>query len=241
MEKITLHELFPIITSLFLVAAAKPSPLLPPSPRVRAAQVVFSAALRFTELDASPIISLLRQVPDSQLILWTGTGEVPVRATAVDEMLCVLDDAGVADRTGFDVALATTALHVAQSLAVDCTFWFSRTVRAFCCTCGAAPDDVWSRSGEREPLFDLESAVASPMMSKRPQRCDGDIGVSPIRPTRALGAGDVSLASRDDPGATDELMKGDGEPGCSPGNAGSASGSSPRNVYALDRGLGTST
>jgi len=194
--------------------------------------------LRFAELDASPIISLLRQLPDSQLILWTGTGEVPVRASTVDEMLCVLNDAGVADRTGFDVALASSMTHVAQSLAVDCTFWLSRTVRAFCCTCGVVPDDIWSRTGEREPLFDLEQAVASPRTSERSQ-CPGRkvARATATRPTRALGACELSLASRDLPVAMDEAV---GESDCrrSQGNTGSASASSPRNVFALDRGLG---
>jgi hypothetical protein len=187
------------------------------------------------------MISLLRQLPNSQLVLWTGTGEVPVRASAVDEMLCVLDDAGVADRTGFDVALATSATHIVQSLAVDCTFWFSRTVRALCCTCGAVPDDIWSRSSEREPLFDLEQAVASPRTSKRHEGPeDRTAHATLIRPTRALGACEGSTASRDlriEMGEL-ELAVGDGERSRFPGNTGSGSGSSPRDVFALDRGLG---
>jgi len=48
---------------------------------------------------------------------------VPVREATVDEMIKTLGNAGVAERAGFDVALASSASHVCQSRAVDCTFW----------------------------------------------------------------------------------------------------------------------
>jgi len=202
-------------------------------------QVVFSAALRFAELNPAPMISLLNRIPDAQLVLWTGTGEVPVRPIAVNNILSVLGEAGVADRTGFDVALAATTAHVVQSLAVDCTFWFSRTVRSLCCTCGMVPDDIRAAVGEREPLFDVERAVASPQTPKRSSIPQESMvpsqEIAPIRQTRVLEIQHIGLDTPQGNLTARHLASSDHEPRYSPCHNGSATGSSPRDVFALNR------
>uniref|UniRef100_A0A7S3RFS5 Menorin-like domain-containing protein n=2 Tax=Emiliania huxleyi TaxID=2903 RepID=A0A7S3RFS5_EMIHU len=127
-------------------------------------QVVFSASFRFAEQDLDEVAYLLRRVPGAQLLLWTGTGEVPILDSSLSLMRDTLQEAGVGDRCGFDVALAATASQRAQARVVDCSFWLSRVVRVMprrlaglgrrlCC---CMRESVSSRTGEMEPLVEIE-------------------------------------------------------------------------------------
>lgn len=66
--------------------------------------VVFAASLRLAERACPAISSLLKQVPDSQMLLWTGYGEAPVPAALRARVQRQLSSMGVGERFGFDAA-----------------------------------------------------------------------------------------------------------------------------------------
>mmetsp|Transcript_47520 Transcript_47520/g.158407 ORF Transcript_47520/g.158407 Transcript_47520/m.158407 type:complete len:241 (+) Transcript_47520:437-1159(+) len=90
--------------------------------------------------------------------------QVPILDSSLSLMRDTLQEAGVGDRCGFDVALAATASQRAQARVVDCSFWLSRVVRVMprrlaglgrrlCC---CMRESVSSRTGEMEPLVEIE-------------------------------------------------------------------------------------
>jgi len=64
--------------------------------------VVFAAALRLAEREPGALIQMLKESADSQLLLWTGTWEPPVRTSTVSSITAAFEEAGVAHRCGFD-------------------------------------------------------------------------------------------------------------------------------------------
>jgi hypothetical protein len=115
-------------------------------------KVVFAAAVRFAELAPQPLISLLHRVPHSELLLWTGTGEMPVRTSTTSHLTTAMVAAGLSDRVGYDVRLARNYTQHAQAHAVDCTFFCSRWSRWLCCGSRVAQ---LQQTGERQGLLDV--------------------------------------------------------------------------------------
>ena len=126
--------------------------------------VVFCAAVRLAELAAAPLVTLLRRVPESQLLLWTGTGEVPIREGTLRKLRGLMASAGLGERVGFDIALAQSCVQHAQTRAVDCTFFCSRWTRWICC----ASRPRTPRIGERQPLVE---AISPPPMKRPATAC----------------------------------------------------------------------
>mmetsp|Transcript_76086 Transcript_76086/g.126815 ORF Transcript_76086/g.126815 Transcript_76086/m.126815 type:complete len:330 (-) Transcript_76086:174-1163(-) len=108
-------------------------------------EVVFCAAVRLAEMGLAPLMTLLRRMPDSQLLLWTGTGEAPVRERTLKHIRSALAAAGLLQRVGFDVMLARTCAQHAQAHCIDSAFFCSRWGRWLCCV-------NRPRIGERQPL-----------------------------------------------------------------------------------------
>jgi len=121
--------------------------------------ITFAVSLRLAERALADVASILKLVPESQLLLWTGTGEAPVRPGVYARAQSTLARLGVSERVGFDVAIAKTCLQSGQAEAVDCTFWWSRWTRYFCC--GQLGTDylllAHRDAGEHTPLFDPAS------------------------------------------------------------------------------------
>lgn len=130
------------------------------------ADLVFAAAIRVAEMAPEPLISLMQRVPGSELLLWTGTREPPVHERSVETLRRHLEDAGLAQRVGFDVQLAQSYLQQAISRLVDFSFFCSRWSRYACCashSCKAAAGEALngtSAEGERQPLVWGESPGA---------------------------------------------------------------------------------
>jgi len=68
--------------------------------------VVFAANLRICMKDPSVFVVLLRRCKESQLLLWTGTGEPAVLQSYVDWTRGYFEVQGVGGRVGFDAAVA---------------------------------------------------------------------------------------------------------------------------------------
>ena len=101
-------------------------------------------------------------MPGSHLLLWTGSGEMAIRARTVATLRALFKGLGMLDRVGFDVLLATSCAQIGQAHTVDCTFTSSRWFRyLFGCHGGhvhrRADDNARLRanplaSSERQPL-----------------------------------------------------------------------------------------
>ena len=136
--------------------------------------VVFAAAVRFAECALPPLIGLLQGVPGSQMLLWTGTGEPPIRLASKVRVLAAFAAAGLSDAVGFDVQLADSSLRAAQAVLIDCTFFWSRWLRFFpgfvCCL--HRPRADYASIGERQPLVGGAPAAAG---------SDGSLGSPALR------------------------------------------------------------
>jgi len=95
--------------------------------------VTFAASMRYAERGLTDVAEILKLVPKSQLLLWTGFGEAPVRPGIFFLVQSKLATLGVSERVGFDVAVAKSCFESSQAEAVDCTFFWSRWARYFCC------------------------------------------------------------------------------------------------------------
>ena len=100
--------------------------------------VVFASALRLAERCVRLQGELLSAVPDSQLLLWTGTGELPIAASTQARIHLELARMGHAERVGFDVQIARSCSEIAGAGAIDCTFFWSRFCRTSVCCCCAS-------------------------------------------------------------------------------------------------------
>lgn len=78
---------------------------------------------------------LLDSRPDSQLLLWTGTGELPIPPALQTRIHLELATKGRSDRIGYDVQLANSNMDHCASTLIDCTFFFSRWTRWACSCC----------------------------------------------------------------------------------------------------------
>ena len=136
---------------------------------VPGSSVVFAASLRFSERCVALFGQLLTNVPDSQLLLWTGTGELPVHPSTHTKFSTAMSNLGYGERVGFDVQLASSCCQVSVSRAVDCTFFWSRWSR-WLCGC-ASPAMVGSLGGspalgERQPLVrETHSGMRTPNLT----------------------------------------------------------------------------
>ena len=72
--------------------------------------VVFAVNARYAEGALPPLVELLAALPQSQMLLWTGTGEPPFfRLESKVRVLAAFAAAGFPDAVGFDVQLAASA------------------------------------------------------------------------------------------------------------------------------------
>jgi hypothetical protein len=78
--------------------------------------VVFAACARLVSYDPSPLAALLEKFPQSQLLLWTGTGEPPLQQARAEYLQGVFKENGLHERVGFDVvSLPGMAGHIAEA------------------------------------------------------------------------------------------------------------------------------
>lgn len=68
--------------------------------------VVFATSLRLTALSLGTLRQLLLDVPGSQLLAWTGTGEAAVHPSVVNQVQAGFEAAGLGDRVSFDCQVA---------------------------------------------------------------------------------------------------------------------------------------
>eukprot|EP00929_Paragymnodinium_shiwhaense_P007230 TRINITY_DN111163_c0_g1_i1.p1 TRINITY_DN111163_c0_g1~~TRINITY_DN111163_c0_g1_i1.p1 ORF type:complete len:351 (-),score=73.97 TRINITY_DN111163_c0_g1_i1:818-1870(-) len=73
--------------------------------------VVFAVSVRLAARDPVPFVGLLRQVPGSQLLLWTGTHEPPIDRTTVDWLQAYYRELGLNARVGYDVRTVPSPLR----------------------------------------------------------------------------------------------------------------------------------
>jgi len=117
--------------------------------------LVFAASLRLSERALPVVASVLTLVPGSQLLLWTGFGEAPVRSELHERVSKQLDELEVGPRVGFDISVAQSVLGSATSDAIDCTFFWSRWTRYIFCgdlCCGSSYSLLNAQTGERETV-----------------------------------------------------------------------------------------
>ncbi|KOO33751.1 fam151a protein [Chrysochromulina tobinii] len=124
--------------------------------------VVFAASVRFAERQIAVLDRLLDALPDSQLLLWTGTGELPIPPALQTRIHLELAIKGRSDRIGYDVQLANSNMDHCASTLIDCTFFFSRWTRwaCSCCVTSISMEHDLSRpipgqiAGDRSPHAD---------------------------------------------------------------------------------------
>jgi len=120
--------------------------------------VVFASSLRLAERAVPLMAQLLAQVADSQMLLWTGTGELPVAPALQTRVAMQLASLGFGERVGFDVAIARSCCALGTAGMIDCTFFWSRWTRWLCAPlcCPASTPRLQEASrqqlGERQPL-----------------------------------------------------------------------------------------
>ena len=95
--------------------------------------VVFAASVRFAERNISLLSQLVEQLAESQILFWTGTGELPIPPALQTSIYLQFASKGFADRVGFDVQLANSNIQHCASHCIDCTFVCSRWTRWLCC------------------------------------------------------------------------------------------------------------
>lgn len=82
---------------------------------VPAGGVVFPVSLRLAAKSCEPLMRLLEQVPNSQLLFWTGRGAPPVPSWMVSKLQTEFDAAGKSERIGFDCSVARSLLEACQA------------------------------------------------------------------------------------------------------------------------------
>jgi len=156
--------------------------------------VVFSASVRFAERNVPLLCQLLEQLPESQLLYWTGTGEMPIPQALQASIHMLMAERGLGERVGYDVQLAHSNVEHAASALIDCTFVFSRWSRWACgCCVRSVREEQFSkplprqvsdqlllqRAGERRPLVsDMSpepSRQHSHSLAPAPQRMPGSL------------------------------------------------------------------
>lgn len=142
--------------------------------------VVFAVSVRLAERALMDVASILQRVPDSQLLLWTGTGEASIKPTMLDRVQAELKGLGFAHRVGYDVAIARTALESGTAGVIDCSFFWSRWTRFLCC--GQLANDHLLLShrevGEQTPLVMGTTPTSTPSKADPVLRDSHDNGDS---------------------------------------------------------------
>ena len=144
--------------------------------------VVFAASIRFVERNTALMGTLLERLADAQLLLWTGTGELPIQPEMQARIHMTLAAKGLTERIGYDVAIAQSSFQQCAAHAIDCTFVWSRWTRWLCCQHTLLPPNGMyepvppfspqARSGERQPLVQQStpSTRFTPSLAPTPQR-----------------------------------------------------------------------
>mmetsp|Transcript_57813 Transcript_57813/g.134641 ORF Transcript_57813/g.134641 Transcript_57813/m.134641 type:complete len:122 (+) Transcript_57813:169-534(+) len=97
--------------------------------------IVFAAAARLAERAAGPLIRLLETVRGSQLLLWTGTWEPPMRRSKLDKLRAELHAAGMGDRCGCDCKVTSAApasARIVERLLCMHDWWRLRALTSHC-------------------------------------------------------------------------------------------------------------
>jgi len=102
--------------------------------RLPGGSVVFAASVRFAERNVPLLGRLLEESSESQILFWTGAGELPIPAVLQTRIHMQLAAKGFAERVGYDVQLASSNMEHCASHLVDCTFLSSRWSRWMCGT-----------------------------------------------------------------------------------------------------------
>ena len=105
--------------------------------------VVFAINVRFSCTRIGLIVRLLDRLPGSQLLLWTGSGEMPIEKLMQDTVHSQLMARGLASRVGYDVAIATSPLDSCAARAADWTFTWSRFTRRLLCSPACISAHCW--------------------------------------------------------------------------------------------------
>lgn len=74
-------------------------------------RLVFATSARLAGLDTMPLLELLKRKPGSQLLIWTGTGEAPIRWCFHCDLAAQLQ--GVQHRVGYDCQIQSCSQAVA--------------------------------------------------------------------------------------------------------------------------------
>lgn len=73
--------------------------------------IVLAVNARLLYNDCSPFDSFLEtSMPNSQLLVWTGTGELPIAQDSIDSIKAHFEKQGTLDRIGFDCKVSTTKI-----------------------------------------------------------------------------------------------------------------------------------
>ena len=113
---------------------------------------------------------LLGSRAHSQLLLWTGTGELPISPALQTKIHLELAIKGRSERIGYDVQLANSNMDHCASTLIDCTFFFSRWTRwaCSCCVTSISMEHDLSRpipgqiAGDRSPHAGALALAQSP-------------------------------------------------------------------------------
>eukprot|EP00559_Dactyliosolen_fragilissimus_P005607 CAMPEP_0184870494 /NCGR_PEP_ID=MMETSP0580-20130426/37647_1 /TAXON_ID=1118495 /ORGANISM="Dactyliosolen fragilissimus" /LENGTH=318 /DNA_ID=CAMNT_0027372577 /DNA_START=80 /DNA_END=1032 /DNA_ORIENTATION=- len=68
--------------------------------------VVLAVNARLLSKDCKPFDSILREVPNTQLLIWTGTGEPPISNGKISSVKTHFKNLGLYDKVGFDCKIA---------------------------------------------------------------------------------------------------------------------------------------
>jgi len=72
--------------------------------------IVLAVNARLLYNDCTPFDAFLDSIPTAQLLVWTGTGELPIPQDRIDSIQAHFQSQGTLDRIGFDCKIATTQL-----------------------------------------------------------------------------------------------------------------------------------
>ena len=82
-------------------------------------KVVFCPSVRLAASSVPQLAGLLDGLDESQLLLWTGTGEVPVLQRARESLDAQFTQVGMQDRIGYDIFVAQHTTEVVAALVAE--------------------------------------------------------------------------------------------------------------------------
>ena len=146
------------------------------------AAVVFASSVRLSERCIPALGGLLQRVPEAQLLLWTGTGELPILEGTKHRIQRQLSEMGHGARIGFDAQVAKTCIETSGAGAIDCSFYWSRFFRTrLLCCCAAAPGLLTANG-----LGSITNGYGSSLGERQPlviERTNGALTPNPVGPT----------------------------------------------------------